>query len=586
MTGNLYEIDPVTAWAEDVAAGKIIAGPHIRNAARRHLKDLETGRDRGLVWDVDQAKRVINFFPKYLRLKDGRFEGKPFHLHASQQFRIGSLFGWRRDNGRRRFQRFYDEEGKGNGKSPMLAGIGLYALVADNESGAEVYAAASKKDQARILFNDAVSMRRQSPELFARIKTRGIEPVNEMIYFGQKGDKRIFKPISSDDGQSGPRPHVALCDEVHEHKDRSTIDMLERGFKFRENPMLCMATNSGTSRESICYEEHHLSVQIAAGMVDDDRTFAFVCSLDEGDSWLDDPDCWVKSNPLLNVILEQQYLADVVNQARLSPGKQNAIARLHFCVWTDPHTAWIGNREFTDCEDPTLRIEDFEGKALYAGLDLSSTNDMTGLARCFHDGETPDGKPKFAAFAQGYMAGDTLAERGQQDKARYVEWAQQGFITPTDGKVIGLEWIVRDLADDALRYDLQLLAYDNYLYRRFTEEMDAAGLDIPTQEHPQGFSRRKNSPLFMPDSINAFETLILERRLRIHVNPALRSAVASATFQQSPAGLRRFTKAKAAARIDLAVALVMAVGAAVAREEAPKIPPSPWESEDFKMEIF
>ena len=572
MSQKLYEADPVTAWAEDVVAEKIVAGPHIRNTAQRHLDDLETGADRGLVWDVAAAKRVIEWFPKYLRLKDGKFEGKPFVLAPSQQFRVGSIFGWLRDNGRRRFRRFYDEEGKGNGKSPMLAGIGLYGLVADNESGAEIYAAASKKDQARILFNDAVSMRRQSPELNARIKIRGQEPVNEMIYYGKRGDKRIFKPISSDDGQSGPRPHVALCDEVHEHRDRMTIDLLERGFKFRENPLLAMATNAGTDRTSICYEEHSHAVSVAVGAVQDDSTFSFVCSLDETDDWINDPTCWAKANPLLNVILEESYLAGVVAQARAMPGKQNHIARLHFCVWTDAHTAWISTPLWSSCEDPEMQLQDFEGAELYVGLDLSSTRDMTARALCFCDGVTDDGKPKYALFAQGYMAGDTLQEREIADNAPYTLWARENFITPTPGKTIGLDWLARDLADDAMRFDLRCVAYDSWLYKRFAEEIDALGVELPVVVHPQGFSHRKDSPLFMPDSINALEQLILEKRIRIQVNPALRAAVASATFHESPAGLRRFTKAKAAARIDLAQAAAMAAGAAVGAASGPAEP--------------
>jgi len=140
--------DLVTAYARAVVEGRVVHGPHVRNACHRHLLDLEEGPKRGLTWDVTAAMRAIQFFPDVLRLNGGQFEGRPFELHPSQAFRIGSLFGWKRPDGTRRFRRFYDEEGKGNGKSPMLAGIGLYCLLADGEARAEVYAAGSKKDQA------------------------------------------------------------------------------------------------------------------------------------------------------------------------------------------------------------------------------------------------------------------------------------------------------------------------------------------------------------------------------------------------------------------------------------------------------
>ena len=158
----------VTAWARAVCAGEIIAGPHVRNAARRHLDDLDHGAERGLIWDPGAAERVFRFFAAVLRLNGGQFEGEPFVLHPSQQFVVGSLFGWKRRDGKRRFRRAYIEEPKGQGKSPMAAGIGMYGLLADGEMRAEIYAAASKKDQAMVLFRDAVAMREQSPQLRER----------------------------------------------------------------------------------------------------------------------------------------------------------------------------------------------------------------------------------------------------------------------------------------------------------------------------------------------------------------------------------------------------------------------------------
>lgn len=354
--------DPVTAWAEDVIAGRVVAGPHVRAACERHMTDLEDAPKRGFEWDRRAALDHIEFFPRRLRLNGGQFEGRPFHLHPSQAFRVGSLFGWkRRDDGMRRFRRFYDEEGKGNGKSPMLAGIGLIGLVKDREPRAEIYAAASKLDQAQILFRDAVAMREQSPDLARRVRALGVDPVYALIYRAGDGGKRVFRPISADKGQSGPRPHIALCDEVHEHKDRGTIDMLERGFKFRKQPLLAMATNAGTDRNSICYEEHQHACNVAAGLVEDDTTFSFVCSLDDDDNWECDPSCWSKANPLMGVTITEDYLAGVVAQARAIPGKRNGIARLHFCEWTDAETAAFSREAWMAC------VGDVDWRALSQG---------------------------------------------------------------------------------------------------------------------------------------------------------------------------------------------------------------------------
>ena len=285
--------DRVASYAHSVLAGEEVAGPHVRNSCQRHLDDLEKAGERGLRFDHDLAGRALRFFETRLFLSEGQFEGRPFQAHPSQAFVIGSLFGWVREDGTRRFRRAYIEQGKGNGKSPLAGGIGLYGLTADNEPGAQIYAAAAKKDQAGILFQDAVKMARQSPALSRILQmSGGIGREYNMAYVKQGS---FFRPISRDAGKtgSGPRPHMALCDEVHEHPDRQIMEMLERGFKFRRQPLLLMITNSGTDRNSVCWEEHEHAVKVAAGNYDakdddaaylgeviDDTTFSYVCALD------------------------------------------------------------------------------------------------------------------------------------------------------------------------------------------------------------------------------------------------------------------------------------------------------------------
>lgn len=568
---RLAEIDPVTAWAEEVVAEKIVAGPHVRDAAKRHLRDLDEGKDRGLIWNPKEAKNKIDLFPRFLRLNGGKFEGKPFHLHPSQQFRIGSLYGWQVEGTfgiERRFRRFYDEEGKGNGKSPLLAGIGFIGLCFDDRARAEIYAAAAKKDQAMILFQDAVAMRELSPALEERVTPTGKNPVHRLNYIGKRGDKRFFRPISSDNKQSGTRPYVGLCDEIHEHRDGTTVEMIERGLaKSPINTLLGMATNSGHDRLSYCFEQHTHACRVAAGDIIDDRTFSFVCSLDHGDDWLNDPTVWGKPNPLLGVTIQPDDLAEAVNQAKAIPGMRNNIARLHFCEWTESHTIWIERSALEACEDPDFDLKEMEGRRYWDSLDLSMTRDMTGRARIFEDGQTADGKPCFALWVHGYMPESTLLNREREDQAPYSEWVRQGFLTATPGEKVNYETVARDVLKDASSGNLDFLTFDAYLAAFFKDELDKLGADLPLYEHPQGWTKRKSSPLFMPDSIALIEQLIAERRLRIHVNPAFRAAMMAVAFRRSPLDLRRFEKAKAQARIDLAVAATQAVGAALVFSE-------------------
>ena len=565
--------DPVTDYAQKVIAGEIVAGPHVRDACARHINDLATGHERGLAFDVAAAERFFGFCRTVLRLSEGQFDHVPFELDPSQKFICGSLFGWKIvATGKRRFRRAYIEQGKGNGKSPMIGAVGLYGMVADGEAGAQIYSAGATKEQAGILFSDAVKMVDKAPSL-DRIIRRSGGPGREYNLAHLKSGS-FFRPVSRETKKtgSGPRPHFALCDEVHEHPDGGVIEILERGFKFREQPLLVMITNSGSDRKSICWAERKHAVAVAAGDVLDDTTLSYVCALDDGDDPFTDPSCWIKANPLIGTTITADYLAIQVKQAKDIPAKANGIKRLHFCIWTDAESAWIARETWESIEDSTLDLADFEGKRAYAGLDLSAKADLTAKALVFEDGFAEDGKPKFAAFVHGYTPKDTIAPRAEKDGAPYDKWVEGGFITATPGSKTRLDFVARDLLADAEMFDFDFIAYDNFLIADFEGEVDELGGELPLLDHPQGWGKRKRETpdgkeieLWMPGSIDQLETLILERRIRVHVNPALRSAVSSAAFERSPADLRRFTKQKATARIDMAVALAMAVGAATAR---------------------
>ncbi len=606
--------DPVTSYARDVIDGRIVAGPHVRNACRRHLEDLENGKKRGLVWKADGEARFTRFCRSILRLAGGQFEGMPFILEPAQVFIGGSIFGWLRADGTRRFRRAFVETGKGSGKSPLVAGIGMYGLIADGEDGAEIYAAGKDKDQAMVMFRDAIAMVRQSPSLASRLKQSGQMPVVWNLSDLSTGS--FFRPISKDGASSGPRPHFALCDEVHEHPDGTVIEMLERGFKFRRQPLLMMITNSGTDRNSVCWHEHVHAIRAAAGnpllegMAGEDLsylgdpeswatyddTFSYVCALDAGDDPFEDPSCWVKANPLLGKTITAEYLAGVVRQAKAIPGKANNILRLHFCQWTDADRAWMarGTLESVLADfDPA----EFCGEKICAGADLSGTQDLTCVAYVCETGavdlpreeKLPDGSvrveivnlPTYHAWVDTWTPDETLAARALRDQAPYDVWEKQGWLRAPPGKQVRLDFVAARLAEMASEYLIDWLAYDRYAYARLAEYLDDLGVTIKQIEHPQGGRRRAKLPvqvvedakfdeqdaplgLWMPGSLAMLETLILEKRITIHKNPVLISAFASAATEEDPFGNRWFSKRKATKRIDPLVALAMAVGAATA----------------------
>lgn len=592
MTGptrrqNTSTDDPVTQWARGVVAGEIVAGPHVRNAAQRHLADIAFGPERGLTWDLAEARHAIGFFEEVLRLAGGQFEGLPFLLHPSQKFIVGSIFGWKRRDGKRRFRRAYIEQAKGNGKTPLAAGIGHYCLVADKEPRAEVYAAAANAPQAMVLFRDAVAMREQSPALSSILTPSGGNPVWNLANL-KTGS--FFRPISGEVRRSGsgPRPHCALCDEVHEHPDGLTIEMLERGFKWRRQPLLVMTTNSGSDRHSACWNEHEHAVRVAAGTaapderaafvgeVIDDETFSFVCGLDPDDDPLEDPTCWVKANPLLGVTVQPDYLVNVVRQAKQIPGKLNGILRLHFCQWTEADVAWMSRATLEEV------LADFDpaehsGKQVFAGVDLSATRDLTALAFVAPTGSVEverDGKktrqPTFDAWVECWTPGDTVEQRQLEDKVPYAFWIERGFLQATPGKLVRMDYPAARVAEAQSEYELTAIGYDAYAFRKnFEPELDQLGVTVQLVEHPQGGKRKAaESGLWMPGSVKELESLILEHRIRIRRNPLLVLACMSAALESDPFDNRWFSKRKATNRIDPLIALAMAVGVATQGERA------------------
>lgn len=589
--------DRTEAYALAVVAGEIIAGPHVRNACRRHLQDLKEGHKRGLYFDHQAAQYAFEFFEGVLKLSEGQFEGKAFQLDPSQAFIVGSLFGWKRADGARRFRRAFIEQGKGNGKSPMAGGIGLYGLTADAEAGAQVYAAAAKKEQAGILFADAVKMVKASSALKKRLEFSGGEGREYNIAY--HANSSFFRPVSRDTGKtgSGPRPHFVLADEVHELPDRKSIEMLERGFKFRRQPLLFMITNSGSDRNSVAWEEHEHAVKVAAGHTEavndpayvgealDDTTFSYVCALDQGDDPLRDPTCWPKANPLLGVTITKQYLTDVVAQAKAIPGQLNGILRLHFCIWTDAETAWM-TRATLEPRLVELDPQEYAGKPAFIGLDLSQNRDITAMATVVPTGKDKAGKPTFDAWVEAWTPGDTINARELRDKIPYTVWKEQGFIHAPQGESISYRHVAQTLAEYVGRYDVKMVAYDRYAFIRFEEEVKELGFMTEFVEHPQGglkkgkpteamtkaaeAKKQKPEGLWMPGSLRMLEDALLEGRIRLRKSPVLVSAMMSAVTEEDKWGNHWLAKTRSINKIDAAVALCMAFGAANAIEGKPR----------------
>lgn len=527
------------------AGDPIVAGPLVRLACERHLRDRAAAGP--WTFSSEKADLAINFYEQVLRLPDTLDEdGEPkrFLLEPPLAFIIGQL-GWIGADGYRRFREIYVEMGKGNGKTPTIAGLGLYGLLLDQETAAEIYAAAVTRDQARILFRDAERMALCSPDLAGLLT----QTVNNLSY-----ELSFFRPYSRDQGvKSGPRPHMALIDEVHEHPTPELINKLKAGFKFRKQPIAVYITNSGFDRTSICWQLRQHAERVVRGIVTDDRFFAYVCALDEGDNPLEDEACWLKANPLLGVTITNEYLRRQVDNAKNIPAEMNTVLRLNFCVWTQQNTRAIDMVQWQACQAPPADDE-LVGELCFGGLDLGQSDDFSAWVRIWilEDGRVIV-KPRFWI---------PRSAREKYPTRPYDVWEGTGLLEVTEGNTTDYDVIEKAVLEDCQASGVREVSYD----KRFAEQMaqHLLGAGVTMVDQPQGFQ--------LNEAIRKKSELIAEGTL-CHGNHEVLSWMASNyVLRHGTKGEVRPDKDKASEKIDGQVALDMAIARWVRQPVQPENP--------------
>lgn len=560
--------DPTTQYAKAVGAGKIVAGPLVRLACERHIRDLKEGPRRGLKFKKDKAARAFRFFEHVLCLTGGEGRVDPFVLDPSQQFIVGSLFGWEAKDHTRRFRVAYIEEGKGNGKTPLAAGIGLYMLIADKEGRPEVYSAAVDREQANILFRDAVVMARASPEISERVIYSGGMGRENNIAFLECGG--FFRPVASEHkgrGKSGPRVHCALLDEVHEHPTAAMVEFMRAGTKGRKQALIVMITNSGHDKTTVCYQYHEYSRKTLERIEPEERTdtfFCYVCGLDEGDDWKDEA-VWLKANPLLGKSITHKYLREQVREAIGMPAKQNIVRRLNFCQWTESDAAWLSKDVWDACL-ADIDVESLRGRRCWGGLDLSSKKDLTALTLVFELGD--DGIWDAITFL--WTPKDTLTEREDKDRAPYTQWVRDEHLIAIPGRVIDYGWVAKTIGDVLEDFDLQCIGYDPHKIEYLEAELDDQAVEVDLIPHSQGFYKPKDG-IWMPKSVEELEEQLEKRGIRIQRNPVMSWCAAGAVVVMDEHENKKFSKKKATGRIDGVVSLAMAIGVATQQKPEEKV---------------
>ncbi len=561
---------PTTEYALKVQSEKIIANKWVRLACNRHLNDLKKYgikyRKNELWYDETSAQKAIDFFPRFLRFYEGEFDGKAFFLSPHQAFIVGSLFGWKLGEFRR-FRTAYIEEAKGDGKSPLAAGVGLLGMVADNEPGAEIYAAATMRDQAGVLFRDAKAFAENSPSLSKKLNV-GVASID---YHAKRS---YFRPVSSEHkGLDGKRPHIALIDELHEHPNAMVVEKMRAGTKGRRQALIFEITNAGFDRHSVCYQHHEYTEKILEGVIHNDAWFGFMTGLDVCDKCAADgktipqdgcPDCddwrdekvWIKATPNLGVTIKKKYLQEQVDEAKDMPSKENIVKRLNFCIWTESITKWLPVDRWNACADVVNPVSLY-GRQCYGGLDLSSTTDLSAWVLVFPPVEE-DGK--YEILCRFFLPEDNMRERVRKDKVPYDVWVRQGFITTTPGNIIDYAFIIDQIKKDMANYQIAELAFDRWGSQKITTDLQELGFEVEGKrtlvQFGQGFAS-------MSAPTKEVEKMVLSQEISHGGNPVLSWMVSNVAIKSDPAGNKKPDKEKSTERIDGAVALIMVIGRAM-----------------------
>lgn len=572
-------IDATTAWAEQVVNGDIISGELMKLAAKRHLRDIKDGHKRGLLWRPDAAQEAMEFFPAVLTVTAGARAGEPFQLPHYLSFIVGSLFGWYRESGRLRFREAWLELGKGMVKTPLSAAIGLYIMGWRGIPRAEVYAIAKDRNQANVLFQDAVALCRapipgmgnQSLESRGDVVIRGTGEMSWMIEHPDTGSK--FRLLANDEKISGPKPAMVCADEIHEWSSSAQIETWKAALvKMPTDAMMILTTNTPAGDQVMATEMSDYYQQILKGIFEDDSAFTVIARVDEKDDPMHDEKCWPKALPLLDITFPAENVRAAVKSSEHRIATSLSVKRLYFGIPVGSSDYWI-DIDAWEAVQGTVDSDDFVGAPCYLALDLSQKNDLTALSAVWID------KGKRYVKVWYWRPNYRVADAARADGAQYVEWAEGGLLNLVPGRAIEYEFVAEKVREIVTTHEVKMLAFDPAHISEFRKACDRIGFktwifksdDEPAGDglkmviHSQGrMGMHSQKALWMPRSLQQTEDEILEQRIVIDKSPLTTWCTANAAIEADSQNNRYLVKKRLRGRIDGLVAMVMGVGASLA----------------------
>ena len=504
------------------------------------------------MFDEKKARRVVRFI-ECLKHTKGEFHGKPFKLLPWQEKVIRDVFGTVReeDPDIRQYNQVYIEIGKKNGKSELGAALALNMLINDDEWKAEVYSCASDRQQAAIVFDVAVDMVRQNPTLSRLIK---IIPSTKRMVYQPTGS--IYQVLSSEVAtKHGLNVSACIFDELHTQPTRALYDVMTQGSgDARRQPLWFFLTTAGTDRNSVCWEVHQKAVDILEGRKADPRFYPVVYGLPDDADWQDEQN-WYKCNPSLGYTITIDKVRDAYRKALETPADENMFRQLRLNQWVKQSIRWMPMDKWDECGAPVIP-GDLEGRVCYAGLDLSSTSDLTTLVLVF---PPSDENEPYVILPFFWLPEETLPLRVRRDHVMYDVWEKQGFLQTTEGNVVHYGFIEKFICELGEKYNIREIAYDRWNATQMVQNLEDDGFTMI----PFGQGFRDMSP-----PTKELMRLVLEHRLAHGGHPVLRWNMDNAFVRTDPAGNLKIDKQKSTEKVDGAVALVMALDRAMKNQNS------------------
>lgn len=532
-------------YAKDVLSGKILSSQYVKKACQRYFDDLKASPKSGFYFDQEDAQRYIDFI-EYLPMTKGKdFAGKPLKLSPWQQFIIWNVYGWKKvANDKRRFNNVTICVPKKNGKTELIAAISIAHLVLDDEFGAEIYMAATAREQAKICFKAAQTMVQLTPELYkAPRKSVGIlEPLKSAIVYAANNSS--IKHISSESGPiEGGGASLVIYDEEHEQTDTELKDNLKTGQAAKPDSLFISISTAGVDKNRPYYTHVKDCLQVLDGLMSEEDHFILIYGVDPDDDWRE-PKTLEKANPNWGVSVIPDKVIASQQSAIQKPREQVSFKTKHLNIWTDAAKTWIPNEKWI-ANKRDINIESFYGKNCWAGIDLASSRDFTALALTFEQ------EDYFYTFWRYWIPEESMEERSRRDNINFRLWEQEGYITITPGNVVDYKYIEKDILELNKKVKFNKISYDPHNSSELVTNLTNEGL--PMMGFPQGIT-------YMSQPTKEFEKLVLDQKYLHDGNKVTTWMLSNVVIVSNPNEDIKPSKNKSANKIDGIFAAINAKG--------------------------